>query len=258
MSSSIDSSTNVEPKQEHDTVVGEKPETTSVDTPTTATDDTEKTPFDDAKGPPPAISGPVSEPANPSTATVEQDTPAPRIIPPARRESTIKPPAETNTLKPLPSATPPRTKYTIKRGDRLIDIAEYEYDNGDLWKAIKAVNPSLDENRLFVGATIELPSREEAERLVKAAAKPAATPAAKNPSAPKTATTKTSANAATYVVGHGDTLIKIARNVLGDEERWREIYDLNRSKLDSPDVIQLGMELKLPPKSKPAADNARG
>lgn len=51
----------------------------------------------------------------------------------------------------------------------------------------------------------------------------------------------------TYVVGQGDTLTNIARNILGDGSRWREIYELNQDKLESPDVIPIGIKLRLPP-----------
>lgn len=49
-----------------------------------------------------------------------------------------------------------------------------------------------------------------------------------------------------YTVRKGDTLYKIARTVYGDERRWRDIYQLNRGKLPSPDKIFVGMTLELP------------
>lgn len=215
-----------------------------------------KDPDEGAKGPPPSNAGPISDPAQPNAATVEKDTPAPRIIAPPRRETVANPATETPASGTRTPPATPRKKYVIKPGDRLIDIAEYEYDDGDLWKAIKAANPKLDENRLLVGTTIELPSRAEAETLMRAASEAAAPrPPTEGPPPVRPAANST---ATTYVVGHGDTLIKIARNTLGDEERWREIYELNRDKLESPDVIQLGMKLKLPPKTKPAAGEDRG
>ena len=44
----------------------------------------------------------------------------------------------------------------------------------------------------------------------------------------------------------GDNLSSIAGQALGDESRWREIYDLNRDQLKSPDQLDVGMVLKLP------------
>jgi len=51
----------------------------------------------------------------------------------------------------------------------------------------------------------------------------------------------------TYTVDSGDNLSAIAKQELGDANRWREIYELNKDLIgDNPDLIQPGMELKLP------------
>ncbi|TMC71538.1 MAG: LysM peptidoglycan-binding domain-containing protein [Chloroflexi bacterium] len=51
----------------------------------------------------------------------------------------------------------------------------------------------------------------------------------------------------TYTVDSGDNLSAIAKQELGDANRWREIYELNKEVIgDNPDLIQPGMELKLP------------
>jgi len=47
-------------------------------------------------------------------------------------------------------------------------------------------------------------------------------------------------------VQHGDGLVQIARSVLKDENRWREIYNLNRDQMKSPEDLRPGMTLKLP------------
>lgn len=51
---------------------------------------------------------------------------------------------------------------------------------------------------------------------------------------------------ATYTVARGDSLSKIAKKVLGDANRWREIFDANRDQIANPDLIQPGQVLKLP------------
>jgi len=57
----------------------------------------------------------------------------------------------------------------------------------------------------------------------------------------------TEAKAKTYTVDSGDNLSAIAQQELGDANRWREIYELNKDTIgDNPDLIQPGMELKLP------------
>lgn len=52
--------------------------------------------------------------------------------------------------------------------------------------------------------------------------------------------------AKTYEVQSGDCLWKIAKNKLGDGNRWKEIYSLNTDKIKNPDVIQIGQILMLP------------
>ena len=47
-----------------------------------------------------------------------------------------------------------------------------------------------------------------------------------------------------YVVKAGDSLSKIAKEQLGDAKRWPEIQKLN--KIDNPNLISVGQELKLP------------
>jgi len=46
-----------------------------------------------------------------------------------------------------------------------------------------------------------------------------------------------------HKVRRGETLKKIARNRLGDEKRWREIYNLNRDVLKNPNRLNIGQVL---------------
>jgi len=52
---------------------------------------------------------------------------------------------------------------------------------------------------------------------------------------------------ATYTVEPGDSLFAIAERELGDGERWREIFALNRDQIENPRVIFAGQVLRLPP-----------
>ncbi len=82
------------------------------------------------------------------------------------------------------------------------------------------------------------------------------------PVAPAPATPAPAAPAAQpggqYTVQSGDTLSKIAQQTLGDADRWREIYDLNRDQLSDPSVIRPGQQLRLPggANAAPAAPSA--
>jgi nucleoid-associated protein YgaU len=50
----------------------------------------------------------------------------------------------------------------------------------------------------------------------------------------------------TYVVKSGDTLSKIAKELLGDANRWPEILAANKDKITDPNAIKPGQELKIP------------
>ena len=50
----------------------------------------------------------------------------------------------------------------------------------------------------------------------------------------------------TYVVKAGDSLSKIAQEIYGDLNRWREIYEANKNKIPNPNVIEVGQELIIP------------
>lgn len=49
-----------------------------------------------------------------------------------------------------------------------------------------------------------------------------------------------------YAVKAGDTLMKIAREQLGDANRWPEIYGLNHDTVRNPDLIFPGQQLRMP------------
>jgi hypothetical protein len=50
----------------------------------------------------------------------------------------------------------------------------------------------------------------------------------------------------THIVIDGDSLERLASRYLSDPQRGREIYELNRDKLSSPELLPIGVELKIP------------
>jgi nucleoid-associated protein YgaU len=139
-------------------------------------------------------------------------------------------------LAPDPARPTATTRYTIERGDTLSSIARAHYGDDRLWTRISAANPGIDPQRLKIGETITIPPREPAAAATPTTAAaqptPAPTPGAAGP---------------TYVIEHGDTLISIARNILGSGARWREIYELNRDRIADPNIVKVGVELRMPP-----------
>lgn len=52
--------------------------------------------------------------------------------------------------------------------------------------------------------------------------------------------------ARSYTVRSGDTLSGIAKREYGDAGQWKRIFEANRDKIDNPDLIHPGQELKIP------------
>lgn len=51
-----------------------------------------------------------------------------------------------------------------------------------------------------------------------------------------------------YTVQKGDNLSKIAKNLLGSANAWKQIFDANSDVLKDPDKIFPGQVLKIPPR----------
>lgn len=49
-----------------------------------------------------------------------------------------------------------------------------------------------------------------------------------------------------HVVADGDSLAKLAERYLGDAHRARDIYEANREAITSPDLLPIGVELRIP------------
>jgi nucleoid-associated protein YgaU len=61
-----------------------------------------------------------------------------------------------------------------------------------------------------------------------------------------TLTTGRAEAATLYRVAPGDSLYAIAKRLLGNGNRWRELYQANSGKLQSPSLIRVGMTLAVP------------
>jgi nucleoid-associated protein YgaU len=60
------------------------------------------------------------------------------------------------------------------------------------------------------------------------------------------ATTAPPAGGSTYTVKAGDTLSKIAKELLGSASAYPQIFEANRDQLSDPDKIKPGQVLKIP------------
>lgn len=79
-----------------------------------------------------------------------------------------------------------------------------------------------------------------------AAPAPAAAPAAPVASTIGTDQLTLQARSATVTVAEGDNLSAIAEKVLGDPNRWEELFEANRDKIRDPNRLKIGLELRVP------------
>jgi nucleoid-associated protein YgaU len=171
---------------------------------------------------------PFSTPAVPEPAKVTALRPTP---PPPAKTTVLAPPPPV-TLRKAEPVQPKRTTVVVAEGDTLWKIANKHFGHSNIQEhvdAILAANPSLDPDRLSIGATITMPAgqgvavnRMSAEKQVQLL------------------------DGSLYTVQTGDTLSEIAKAQLGSALRWQEIYDLNRERIVDPSMLFVGTTLRLP------------
>lgn len=120
---------------------------------------------------------------------------------------------------------------TVVAGDTLSGLASEHLGSSARWRDLLEANrDQLDSDRdLRAGMTLRLPGSGavaaqragQAERVTTSAAR-------------------------TYVIRRGDTLTRIAEQKLGDGNRWRELFEANEAKLDTPDALPVGEEIQIP------------
>ncbi|TNF24136.1 MAG: LysM peptidoglycan-binding domain-containing protein [Deltaproteobacteria bacterium] len=113
--------------------------------------------------------------------------------------------------------------YVVKPGDTLSAIAQRVLGSASRYTEIARLNGLANPNLIRAGQTLKLPAGAASQATA----------------APSTSTTTTH-----YTVRAGDTLSKIARELLGDASRYPEIVKLNR--LTDPNRIQVGQRLAIP------------
>jgi len=175
----------------------------------------------------------------------------------------------------MPAAVVPQT-YVIRDGDDLTGIATRFYGHASAATAIWAANRDAlpDPNVLPIGAAIALPpawtvqaARSGDPRAIEprpaggAAPFPDAAPAALTaarpvgwlgverapPAAPvPSASPAAPQRPAAVRVAPGETLASLARRFYGDERMAARIWEVNRDRLRSPELVVVGMELRLP------------
>lgn len=156
-------------------------------------------------------------------------------------------------------------KYTIKKNDSLWSIAKEQLGSSYRWKYLYEFNKDKikNPNKLEAGTVIDIPVEREDQRREsdKAFSEPesVSSPAAKEPTVIEkevkqqpaegkgaASVVSEAAQAKNYTIKKNDSLWKIAKEQLGDGNRWREIYELNKDVIKNPDRLKAGKIILLP------------
>ena len=117
--------------------------------------------------------------------------------------------------------------YVVKAGDDLWHIAENLYGSGYNWVDLASVNNLSDPGIIYVGTRLTIPNVK----------KRVLTPT-------ENIQQEIVIKGSSYVVQKGDYLWDIAIRAYGDGYKWTDIANANN--ISNPDVIDIGLVLKLP------------
>lgn len=119
--------------------------------------------------------------------------------------------------------------HLVRENETMRSIAQEVYGDESAWTLIAHENPFEDPIRLIAGTELRLPPLDherpgEPEEV------------AELPQAP-----------IVHVVKKNETLGHIAVLYYGKASKWERIFEANRDKLSSPDMVRAGMKLTIPP-----------
>jgi len=122
-------------------------------------------------------------------------------------------------------------EYVVKKGDNLWKIAVINYNDGYKWVQIAKENRLTNPGNIEIGQKLILPKIAIKETI-------------------STVEIKENDNFALinneYKVVKNDSLWKIAVRTYGDGYQWVKIWQINKSKINNPDNLEIGMTLTIP------------
>lgn len=151
------------------------------------------------------------------------------------------------TPKPAPKSLANVRTHVVGPGDTIAILAEIYYGSQACTDYLLKVNPDVDPRRLAIGTKLLIPAKPGDMSVLAAIDKQKKTEKTET----KSPATVKLASRRTYTVKPGDSFYKIAREVLGDESRWREVFELNKDLVGGvPERLQIGQIIKLPQEQK--------
>ena len=194
------------------------------------------------KDKPPLVTPPGAKSAQPKAATPK---PARLKLKPRPTTATSTGPASLAELlaKPKLKAAKPKPKmkhHVVKKYDTFAILAEQYYGSQKYAALLLKANPQVtDARRMKLGTKLRIPPLEELigpDKASKAASpdKPVVGKTPKKPRSPEL-----------YVVKPDDSFYSIARELLGDGAKWRELHKLNRDVCPDPKRLRPGMKLRV-------------
>lgn len=157
------------------------------------------------------------------------------------------------------------TSYTVAKGETLHQIARRLY--GAKWKqgldSLLAANRTAlpDPNQVRAGVELHIPSLSDAgapssdDAAGRSSDAPGGRPgapsrdaiaAAPGPSAKSVTGSASDGKTIEYEVKKGDTYYSIARQLLGNQGRWKEIQELNKDRVSDPSTMREGAKIRVP------------
>jgi nucleoid-associated protein YgaU len=169
----------------------------------------------------PAVDGSSSAPAGPTRPVTSTGTVS---VPDATGAPLVPVPVE-----PVRPPAPAQKTHTVAAGDTLSGLSEKYYGSERYWQKIYEANNSklASPDALKVGMTLTIPEIEGTTAPISSGA--------------------SAAKERTHTVAAKETLSGISKKYYGSEGKWRLIYNANREKIPSPDHLQVGTVLVIPP-----------
>lgn len=144
-------------------------------------------------------------------------------------------PGVTNNIKITEDTTQtdknPKAYILVSKGDNLWKIAVKNYGDGNQWTKIAEANNIKNPSYIEVGQQLILPTIEKQEVISQ--------------------NNNTGGKGEVVLVGEykvvkSDSLWKIAVRSYGDGYQWVKIYQANKSKINNPNKLEIGMMLTIP------------